>query len=379
MSIGLMTSMYYFGLLVASFKSEGYIIRVGHIRAFSAFASTLAVVSLLHGLYIETTAWLSLRFIGGFATAGLFIVIESWLLVQGTINTRGQVLAVYMLTLYAAQALGQFLINLAPPETLTLFCVTAILCSLSVIPLANTRVGGPQIGEPASLSLKTLYQKTKSGLIGCFCAGLILASIYGLLPLFISKQTQDISDVALYMALTILGGMALQFPVGRLSDYIDRRIVLIIITGLMVLVSLFMTTAFHWYSMSLLMIFIFGGFAFTIYPVSISIACDVLEFEEIIAGTQGLLLAYSAGAMIGPFLSSIAMRYFGSTGLFLYFAIIGTFLTLFFTLRCFVHTNPASTEQFVPMPQTTPVTAVLDPRSDEPSEATVSSVMACEE
>lgn len=224
--IGLATAAYYAGLAIASFKIENLIIRVGHIRAFSAFASILTVISLLSGIIATPWILIILRFAGGCATAGLFIVIESWLLILGNIKTRGQLLSIYMLTLYAAQALGQFLLNFGAPSSLLLFMIAGILCSLSIIPLSVTKIGNPEFEEPNSLNFVKLYKKCASSIVGCFCSGLLLGSIYGLLPLYLVKAHEGI-NVAFYMALTIFGGMSLQYPMGKLSDHVDRRTVLI--------------------------------------------------------------------------------------------------------------------------------------------------------
>lgn len=370
--IGSMTGVYYLGLIVASFRIERSIIRVGHIRAFSAFASALSVITLLHGLFVIPWFWLILRFLGGFATAGLFIVIESWLLLAGTIKTRGQVLALYMVALYAAQAMGQFLVNLGEVENLSLFVISAMLSSLSVIPLAMSKVGSPQIEEPESLSFKSLYRKSASGIVGCFAGGLIMGAIYGLLPLFVLDKTNDPSDVAFFMAITIFGGMALQYPVGRLSDFVDRRVVLLAVCSLASVMTVFIIAGFQWVWLATIALFLFGGLTFIIYPISISHACDALDSSELVSATQGLLLAYSVGASIGPFVAPLFMDVFGTNGLFLYFLLINALLGGFFFWRRTQAAPPVHEEQFVPLPQTTPVTASLDPRGDDLTEGEVS-------
>lgn len=362
--VGMATTAYYAGLVCASFQVERSILRVGHIRAFSAFASALAIITLLQGIFGNPWLWLLLRFLSGASTAGLFVVIESWLLILGTIQTRGQILALYMLVFYAAQGLGQFLINLGDPNTLILFVITAMLCSLSVIPMAMAGIGSPQFGEPSSLNFKKLYQKSPSGIIGCLCSGLILGSLYGLLPLYVVEKTQNNSLVALFMAFAIFGGMALQFPVGKLSDHVDRRNVLIGLALIMIVISLAVTFVFHWFSLALLFIFLFGGVAFTFYPVSISHACDSLAQHEIVAATQGLLLAYGVGATLGPIIAPIFIKTLGINGLFIYFITIAIILTIFFTTRK-IQVPPAEHEEtFTVMPQTTPIAAELDPRAD---------------
>lgn len=362
--IGALTGAYYAGLSYGSFKIEHHIVGVGYIRSFAAFASLLATISFLQGVFLANWAWLLLRFTGGFATAGIFIVVESWLLSVGNSTSRGKILALYMISLYGAQALGQFLLNLDDPKNLMLFALTAMLCSLSVIPIALTKNPSPEISEPSSLNFKKLFKVSASGVIGSFSAGLLLGAIYGLLPLVIMQKHGDTSDVGLLMALLIFGGMFLQYPVGKISDYIERRLVLLALSALTIVAStsvmLFFAGSYALYTT----LFIFGGLIFTIYPVSISHACDSLNQNEIISGTQGILLAYSIGAIVGPFIAPAFMRLIGPNGLFIYVITVSALLTVFLSWRKIYIPSTPSEESFIAVPQTSPVTAELDPRSD---------------
>ncbi len=362
--IGAMTGVYYAGLAVGSFKIERYLITIGHIRAFAAFASFLAAISLFQGMIINLWVWLILRFIGGIATAGIYIVIESWLLSVGSKAIRGKILALYMISLYAAQSCGQFLIKLGDPNTLMLFAVTAILSSLAVIPVAMTQVPVPELSEPDSLSFKKLFKASGSGVIGAFCSGLILGAIYGLLPLVIMQKTGSTSEVAWVMALLIFGGMCLQYPVGKLSDFIERRLVLTVIAALTLIFSFFMIFSFHNLIYVYIIAFLLGGMSFTLYPISISHACDSLKHSEIVSGTQGILLAYSVGAAVGPFLAPGFMHVAGADGLFIYVLLVSAVLTVFLLWRKTHVPSKPQDESFRVIPQTTPVTAEMDPRGE---------------
>jgi len=365
LTIGIMTCAYYIGLVCASFRIERLIMRIGHIRAFAAFASALTVITLSHGVFVNAWFWILLRLATGVTLAGLYIVIESWLLVVGTTKTRGTIVGFYMMTFYGAQALGQFLINLGEPTSLLLFTIVAMLTALAIIPLTTTKVGTPQFGEPHILGIKKLFKKSASGVIGCFTGGLILSVIYGLLPLYISLNSQEVSEVALYMALTIFGGMALQYPIGKLSDFIDRRIVLTIIAILTALVSVLLILSLDTFWLRALFSFLFGGLTFTVHPVSLSHACDNLETHEIISGTQGLVLAYGLGAAVGPLIAPVFMQTLGPNGFFVYFIFVGITLASFFALRSIFVSRESPDESFVAAPQTTPITAELDPRGEE--------------
>lgn len=363
--IGAMTGAFYAGLVLGSFRNERLIFAIGHIRAFAGFASILAVMYLMHGVTKNVWVWLGLRLISGYTTAGLFVVIESWLLTLSSIKTRGQVLAIYMVSFYAAQALGQLLLNVPSQNEVMLFIIAAILSSLSVIPVCMSRIQQPQFEQPSALSFKSLYQKTASGIVGCFCAGMLLGALYGLMPTFLVEKTGSNEMVSFFMFLVIIGGMALQYPVGRISDYVERRFVVVVLSFFAALMSVLAIWVYQYLWLASIFTFIFGGLIFTIYPVCVSYGCDVLDQDDIVAGSQGLLLAYSLGAMFGPLLAPFLIRTrLGENGLFVFFGLIALVLVIFFLWRRAQFEAAPQEEYFIPMPQTTPLTAELDPRSD---------------
>ena len=363
--IGLMVGAYYAGMVIAAFRSERFIARVGHIRAYAAIASLLAIVSLLQGI-IET-AWLALvlRFISGACMAGIYIVIESWLLASSSAIVRGRVLAIYMVALYGAQASGQFLLNLSDPMSVMPFCIIAILSSLSVLPVAMTYIRSPKIDAPSTLSLRKLYRASPAGTLSSFTSGLILGPIYGLMPLYASQLNYPASDVALVMSMVIYGGMLLQYPVGRSSDYLGRRKVLIFLSLATAITALMLFCFALYYRWAFLVAaFLFGGFSFTLYPVSISFACDMLNKKDIVAATQGILLAYGVGASVGPIIAPLFIHYLGVQGLQIYFMIIASLLAVYLSWNKYhkVITHLVH-RPFVVMPRGTPVASQLDPRA----------------
>lgn len=362
--VGSMTGVYYAGLVSGSFKIEKFIVRVGHIRAFSTFASTLAVITILHGIFYNMPLWLILRFISGFATAGIFVVIESWLLCNSTALTRGRIVSLYMITYYAAQAFGQLLIRLGSSNNLLTYGIAAMLCSLSVIPLSMTYIKMPQLDEPSTMKLKALYEKTQSGIFGCFFAGMILSVIYALFPIVFSNVYHDNSKVSLFMFCVIIGGMLLQYPIGKLSDTFDRRLIVVIVSSLIITTSLLLIFLFNYYWVSVALITLFGGLTFTIYPICISYACDTLDSKDIVAGIQALLLSYSIGATVGPFLAPIFMHGLSEKGIFGYFILIAGCIVGLFSWRRTQTESPPQEEPFQVLPQTTPVMLEIDPRGE---------------
>lgn len=362
--IGAITGIMYAGLVIGSFRIEKFITRVGHIRAFSTFSASIAVISLLHGMYYQFYYWLFLRFIYGFATAGIYVVIESWLLCKSSAINRGQVLSVYMVCFFAAQAFGQFFLNIGNTQDLFIYAIVSMMASLSIIPLAMSYTRTPQIEAPSTLGFRALIHQAGSGLIGCFSGGLIMSAIYALMPTFLSQLAFVKQDIAKYMFAIIMGGMLLQYPVGKLSDIVERRLVLIGISLATTVICLLINLELQlgWPLFPLMMLF--GGLTFTIYPISISHACDSLAAEDIVAGTQSLLLSYSIGAMLGPFLAPVFMQFIGPNGLFIYFTLVCLMTIPIFVYRKVIVNRPKSEETFLSTVQTTPVIAEIDPRGE---------------
>lgn len=365
--IGIMQGAYYLGMVLGSFFCERFIQRVGHIRAFAAFAAITTSIALAQGIFVEPTFWMLCRFVAGYCLAGTYIVIESWLLAGATGELRGRILAIYMMALYSGQGLGQLLLDVSDPKTLIPFAVVALLSSLSLVPVTNTYEKSPPLEQPSSLNFIQLYKLSPSGVIGCFVSGLVLGAIYALLPFYIKALQFSLREIGMAMSLTIIGGMLLQYPLGRLSDIYGRRLSVIINTILLILVSLVLVFVYPYKILFFSVLFLFGGFSFTLYPLCISLACDHLQSKDVVAATAGLLLAYGIGAAIGPVLAPAFMKYSGPSGLFVYFISVSVAFVLFLLLRVRVSTPLPIEEQqqYVPVPQTTPIVSELDPRSEE--------------
>jgi len=367
--IGLVSSAYFAGLVLGAFVNVRLIRRIGHIRAYAAYASLLAVLALCHGLMVDPLLWSGLRLVGGFATGGLFVVIESWMLVSGSAATRGRLMACYMILLYGGLAAGQWLLRFIDPLLLSPFALAAISASLSVLPLALTRVPLPQTEAARHISLLTLARLTPAAVGSCVASGLVLGGIYGLLPLFFAANGRSLEAVANLMALVILGGMVLQYPLGRLSDRFDRRRILAWLgLGLLLFsITMLIASQLPWSWLRAGTIFLFGGLASSLYPISLSQACDELTPEQMVSANQGMLLAYSLGSMTGPLLASQAMQNTGPQALFAYFALCGGLLTLFLLWRQRQRLPvPIDAHQsYTPMPPNTPLSGELDPRTPD--------------
>jgi MFS family permease len=324
--IGIVVSSLYFGILLGSFRIDRWISKVGHTRSFISFALALALLTLAQSLWINPWYWSFLRLLGGVCMAGVFIVIESWLLIQSGPKLRGAILSIYLAIFYAALSSGQFLINASDPASQIPFLITAALLALSIIPVAISKVGGPKLSASSPMSLSQLYRISPLGFMGGVISGVMLAVIYGLVPLYAKSVGMSLSEIGTFMAVIIFGGFTLQLPFGKLADKTDRRKVLnwasFIAAFLAIAIGLFHEGSLY---LLYLMAGIFGGFSFTLYPLSMAYACERLKEEQIVAATGGFVLSYGLGAIVGPLLAPLAMQFLGSGGLF-YFLGINAFI-----------------------------------------------------
>lgn len=360
--IGLVATSYFGGLMLGSVRVERVISRIGHIRAFAACVTIYSASSLTYAIIDNAAVWTMLRFIDGFAMAGVFVCLESWLNQQASAQNRSAVLAFYMIALYSGQAAGQFLLNLGDKAPDLPFMVSAILLSISLLPILLTRIEQPRIEAVAPFSLKRLYKVSPLGIVGTLVTGAMLGAFYALGAVYSQRIGMGLSQVSLFTSCVIAGGVALQYPLGILSDRFDRRLVVI---------ACFLAAALVCAPMVLLDVgamgtialgSLFGGFAFALYPLCVAHSNDHLSEDDRIGASSGLVLTYSAGAVAGPLVGSAGMGVLGPAGLFMVMGALALLGGLFGIWRAFARAAvPAEDQQvFQSLPRTTPMAAVLE-------------------
>lgn len=316
--VGLIVSAYFVGMFAGGIWAVHVVARGGHIRAFAAFASLMSVAALGIVLVIDPLLWAALRFIGGFCMAGMIMVTESWLNERTVNASRGQVLSFYMITNYLGAGLGQFILPLGDPAHFELFCVASIIYSLALLPVLLTQADAPTPTHRERPSIPELWRVSPLALLGVMAAGAVNAGFNGLGPVFAHDTNLSVSQTSIFMAAGILGGLLLQWPVGRMSDRIDRRSVLTGISLASAAVSLgiaFNGVVGNFVSMIALTV-IYGGLSFAIYSLCVSHANDFVPAKKLVRVSSGLVMAYGIGASLGPLLSSTLMNGFGAQMLF---------------------------------------------------------------
>lgn len=368
--IGMVGTAYFAGLVVGSLRVSRIIRRVGHIRAFAAFVALLSASTLTYAIHRDPLLWSGLRFVDGLCVAGVFVCLESWLNERADSGARGSVLAGYMIALYAGQAIGQFLLNLSEAKPSLPFLVASILISLAAIPVVLTRISAPPPDDGAALPVRALYAISPLGVVGATVTGVMLGAFYALGPVFARRLGMDFAATASFMSVVILGGVALQWPLGRLSDRFDRRRVIVGVLAGALAASLAIALVAAPGPALLVPGALFGGLSFALYPLCVAHTNDHLAPEQRVAASGGLVLLYSLGAAAGPMAGAAAMTLAGTAGLFFFVALCAG-ATLGFALwrQARAMPVPADLQQsYQILPRTTPMSATLDPRAEDPQE-----------
>ena len=370
--VGAVGTAYFVGLVIGSVKAGAVVGRVGHIRAFAAFVSLFSASTLSYAIHRDPVLWSALRLIDGFCVAGVYVCLESWLNERAESETRGTVLAGYMIALYIGQALGQFLLNIGDAKPSLPFAIASILISLAAIPVALTRIAAPPLERVEALAIRDLYAVSPLGVVGASVTGLMLGAFYALGAVYARRIGMELSEIAVFMSTAIIGGVALQWPLGLLSDRFDRRRVIVMaFAGTLVAgLGLFVFEAPR--ALLLALAATFGGLSFALYPLCVAQANDRLPAEQRVSASGTLVLVYSAGAAAGPLAGAAAMTLAGPTGLFLFIAVCAGGALLFgFWRQVTVLPVPADAQgSYQILPRTTPMSAALDPLTpDDQQEA----------
>lgn len=326
-TIGFIMSLYYLGFLGGSYYVPKLVSKVGHIRVFTALASLASTTVLLHGLYPEPWLWAIIRAFTGFAYAGLYIVVESWLNNMSTNKTRGKVFGLYQIVSYGGMVIGQYFLNFADPNGIYLFAVTSILVSIALLPISLSSRPAPDFDEPDHLSLKRLYVISPLGLAGAFANGTGIAAIFGMGAVYATEMGMTLPQISTFIALFIAGGIFFQLPIGWLSDRYDRRIILIAVS---LLTSTIGAICFFVSGNPYLLnavFFLFGGLSLSTYGLSMAHINDHLTPRQYVAASSSAILVNGVGAALGPLIVSVFMSTLGTQ---VYFPLIsGVFLWLF--------------------------------------------------
>jgi len=367
-TVGSLWSAYSAGLMLGCLTAGRVIEAVGHIRAFAALMSLIAVIVLTYTFYPFPAFWLLLRALHGFFIAGVFMIIESWLNEKTDDALRGVVLGIYTALTLVMIAVGQLSINLLDVFDPKLFSLAAILLMLAVVPVALTRAGIPGPVVSPSIDLVKLWRSGRVALIGSFCVGLTTSAFWGLGPVFARGVGFDTEGLTLFMSVTIFGGAVFQWLVGRVSDRMDRRHVIAVGSLIAAVAGL---GIFFLAGQSLVLVLalslVFGGFAFALQSLCVALGNDRAAPGDFVEIAGGLMFIYGLGSILGPLFAATLVEFYLPEAIFVFTATIHLILAV--TAVVMAAGRPAVPEgqkrEYQAVPATSPEVFAIDPRGEQ--------------
>ena len=320
-TIGFVISGYYWGFLLGSVISPKMVQNVGHVRVFGALSAIASCTILVHSLIPDPLVWFIMRVFSGLAFSGIYTVSESWLNNACNNNNRGQVLSIYMMVTMGSMIVGQLLLGTSSPMGFELFLLTSIIISIAAAPILITAARMPDFSVIENLSLKRMYRISPLAIVAIGIFGITNAMIFGMFAVWATELGLNNKIIGIALGCWTGGAVMLQWPIGKLSDIFDRRLILTITAFLSaflaLIVSLIAPSNIYLF---LFFILLYGGVSNPIYSLCISYANDFLSPQQMTSAAGTLIFACGLGMILGPQLASLSIYLFGLNG---YFPVIG--------------------------------------------------------
>ncbi|AHG79094.1 MFS-type transporter [Mannheimia varigena USDA-ARS-USMARC-1388] len=352
--IGLLNAAFFIGAALSTIFAHRIVSSVGHIRSFSVFCAVFAIAALSHMMVDNLWIWGVLRIILGFCHYSLLLLVESWLSEKTNVDTRGKVLATYNIIFYLAFILGVSLLSLELSSR-NIFTLSTILVVMSMIPIALTKMVQPDIPARERISIPKLLAISPLALATSFISGMLVNGFFTMVSVFLLKFSFSLSEISLYLMISMIGGFISQMPMAMLSNRIGRRnailacAVVATLTALAGLFVIFQENLTAW--IQYIIAFLFGCSLFSLYALSIARANDELPNNmNTVEVSRGLLFCYGLGALVAPPLIGFAMSLSAKYG---FYALFGLFSLILFI--CAVRTKPVPKAERAEMQYATPI------------------------
>lgn len=344
---GLVMSGFFVGAFASSLISPNQIKRTGQIRTYAAYASIASTAILIQLLFIEPPVWFVARFLSGFCIVGIMIIVEGWLNSISSNENRGQLFSIHMMVVWGGLAMGQGLFVVDSPAGVNLFLLASILLSISLIPILLTEIKTPEekIELQESLGFKALWKASPSGVATIGISGLASAGFFGVGTIYAIKSGLSISETALFMTLFLGFGALSQWPLGWISDKIDRRKVILlcclIVVGICVLLALFDFSK----TIFLILNGLIGASTLPLYSLGVAHTNDRLKPSQMVSASGTIVFVFSIFAALGPFTMSYFLKLFDSFGFLIYLSLVHLVIAVIVFVMMFINEDVDESDQ----------------------------------
>lgn len=316
--LSVVMSAYYLGFLGGSRLAPEMIRRVGHVRVFAALGSLISAVLVLYPLLLDWTAWSGMRVIVGFSFSVIYVTAESWLNNTASNETRGQALSAYMIVQMLGIIAAQGLLSVGDPGGFALFIIPSVLVSLAFMPILLADVPAPIFNQIRPMSFRKLFATSPLGCVGMLLTGGVFSAMFGMSSVWGAMIGLTIGQIAAFVAALYIGGLVLQYPIGWISDQLDRRVLVMWMSAIGAVVMLFAAFVALPFNLILIVAVLLGGTINPLYSLLIAHTNDFLGKEDMAAASAGLIFLNGFGAIFGPLITGWLMGAMGASGFFLF-------------------------------------------------------------
>jgi MFS family permease len=360
-AMSIVMSAYFVGFLGGSRLAPGMIKRVGHVRVFAALASAISAVMILYPTFPHVWVWALGRVLIGFCFSAVYVTAESWLNNAADNSNRGQALSLYMIVQTLGIVTAQALLLVAEPDGFILFVIPSVLVSVAITPILLSISPTPAFATTKPMSLRELMGYSPLGCVGMFILGGIFSAQFGMSSVYGSEAGLSVAQISTFVATFFVGAVLLQYPIGWISDRMDRRYLVIIVSVIGFGGCIMGMLLGHVFTLLLVSAFVIGGMANPLYSLLIAHTNDFLQHEDMAAASGGLIFINGLGAILGPIITGWMMgTSLGPGGFYLFTAILFAAMILYAGYRSTVRSALSSekTGSYVPMGPTATAVAM---------------------
>lgn len=327
-TMGVVMAGYYMGYMAGSKFVQRIVENVGHVRVFAALASMASTAILMQVVFISEYLWFAMRIVTGFCLAGCYVVIESWLNERADNVTRGSLFSIYMVVSFASMTAGQWLFKVGDPSGHNLFIAASVLMSISLVPLLISNTQVPDVDSSPSLSLRKLYAICPAGISSLIFIGISQGIMLTMGTVYAKLAGLSNAEIASFMSIMIAAGAISQWPIGKLSDLFDRRVVIFVVSGLATLVCIVLLKIGPNHPHFILIYGLLGALNLPLYSLAVAHTNDRLESGQMVAASGTLVFTFGIGSIIGPLSLGFVLDFAGASSYFTYLAVVHAFMTL---------------------------------------------------
>ena len=331
--MSLVMSAYFVGFFGGSKLAPGMIRRVGHIRVFAALGSFISAILILFPSITDPWVWMLLRVGIGFCFSGVYVTAESWLNNASTNENRGKSLSLYLIMQMLGIISAQGLLVLGDPSGYVLFVISSVLVSISFAPILLSVKPTPAFETAKPMSLIDLYRVSPLGCVGMFLLGGIFSAQFGMGAVYATRIGLTLNEISLFIATIYIGAVVLQYPIGYLSDRMERRMLILAVAiagGITAGLGVMFGDTFE---ILLAVAFIVGGLTNPLYSLLLAYTNDFLELDDMAAASGGMVFINGLGAISGPLITGWLMDLVGPSGFWVFITGLMACLALYALYR----------------------------------------------